>query len=141
MKRKVLLVVTILMLAFIWSQSAIPVSGSSHESVWFTEHIMEPLLRLIGVETITESLVRKIAHMFEYFVLSVLLFFLWRRAVWKTLLTGFIIAFLDETIQVISGRGPQITDVWIDLIGVAVGIALGWLVTGEGKKTESRKAA
>ena len=27
------------------------------------------------------------------------------------------IAFLDETVQIFSGRGPEISDVWIDIFG------------------------
>ena len=33
-------------------------------------------------------------------------------------------AFLDETIQIFSGRGPDIKDVWLDTFGAAAGILL-----------------
>ena len=39
-------------------------------------------------------------------------------------LQAFLVAFTDETIQILSGRGPQIQDVWIDSIGIAVGVIL-----------------
>lgn len=40
-------------------------------------------------------------------------------------------AFLDETIQLfVPGRSGQISDVWVDLLGAAVGIVLAtvWIV-------------
>ena len=39
--------------------------------------------------------------------------------------TGFVAAFLDESVQIFSKRGASVTDIWIDLIGVAVGTLLG----------------
>jgi VanZ family protein len=34
-----------------------------------------------------------------------------------TPLVGHGVAFIDETIQIFSGRGPAILDVWIDTLG------------------------
>ena len=33
--------------------------------------------------------------------------------------------FLDETLQIFTGRGTLVSDIWIDLIGVVIGIGLG----------------
>ena len=37
-------------------------------------------------------------------------------------------AFLDETIQIFSGRGPDIKDVWLDTFGSAAGILITLLI-------------
>ena len=34
------------------------------------------------------------------------------------------IAFLDETVQIFVGRGPEITDVWIDVFGFSALFAI-----------------
>ena len=39
----------------------------------------------------------------------------------NVLFSGFTVAFFDETIQIFSGRGPMIADMWIDLGGFVCG--------------------
>lgn len=41
----------------------------------------------------------------------------------------FTVAFLDESIQILSGRGSLISDIWVDLIGVVIGIVVGKVFT------------
>ena len=58
------------------------------------------------------------------------------RAFWPTVgLTlgcsaacSWLIAFLDETIPIFSGRGPMIQDVWLDLSGAVCGALLILLI-------------
>ena len=38
-----------------------------------------------------------------------------------TAVNCLIVAFLDETIQIFSGRGPMVSDIWIDLAGGVFG--------------------
>jgi VanZ family protein len=80
---------------------------------------------------VTEFLVRKLAHFTEFFVLGLelLTFFAYRKPLFLqafllALTHGFFTAFLDETIQIFSGRGPMIQDVWLDVCGFAVGASL-----------------
>ena len=40
----------------------------------------------------------------------------------------FFVAFIDETIQIFSGRGPQIRDVWVDLLGASIGLLIATVV-------------
>lgn len=40
----------------------------------------------------------------------------------------FFIAFIDESIQMFTGRGPAIADVWIDTAGAAAGIGIEWII-------------
>ena len=67
---------------------------------------------------------RKIAHFAEYGVLGAeisLFVSLFAKDSMKlmpyTPLVGHGVAFIDETIQIFSGRGPAILDVWIDTLG------------------------
>lgn len=119
-KRNVLIALTVAMLLFIWGQSLLPRELSAEESGWFTTHIINPLLGLFGL-SVKGALVRKLAHVTEYTILSILLTLLFRGNVKRVLPLGFAAAFLDESIQILSKRGAMIQDVWIDLLGVLIG--------------------
>ena len=122
-KRNVLIALTVAMLLFIWGQSLLPRELSAEESGWFTTHIINPLLGLFGL-SVKGALVRKLAHVTEYTILSILLTVLFRGNVKRVLPLGFAAAFLDESIQILSKRGAMIQDVWIDLLGVLIGYIL-----------------
>lgn len=127
-KRIALFSVTASVLVFIFVQSMLPQSVSANESNWLTEKILNPFLRLFGLGPLTDHTVRKIAHMTEFAVLSALLLQCFRGRFLKSFCSGFAAAFLDESIQLLSGRGASIADVWIDLLGVAIGVLLGILL-------------
>lgn len=128
MKRKILFFMAVIVLAFIWGHSMIPENKSASESIWFTNKIFDPLFRCFGLETIDKDVVRKMAHVFEFFILSIFTAIYWKGRVVRSIYTGFTIAFLDETIQVLTKRGALITDIWIDMIGVGIGTAIGCVV-------------
>ena len=131
MGRKILIVLLILLLAFIWGHSCMPVETSREESSRVLD-LLRPLLEpIVGPERVTLHLVRKLAHFAEYFclgcVLSPLLPLPWKGR----LLAGnlaLLTALVDETIQIFSGRGPAISDVWLDFSGAAAGILLTSLI-------------
>lgn len=127
-KRIILLIATGLMLVFIFGQSLLPKNISAEESGWLTDKVLNPLLNLLGIKPLTYNLVRKIAHVTEFTVLSVLLTLCFRGQIVRSIGVGFTAAFVDESLQLLSGRGALITDVWIDLIGVAIGFVLGLLI-------------
>lgn len=127
-KRIVLLTITLLMLAFIFLQSVLPTAVSADESGWLTERVLNPLLKWVGLEPLSQRVVRKAAHILEFAVLSVLLTLCFLGNPVKSFGAGFAAAFLDESIQLLSGRGASLTDVWIDLIGVTLGTLLGVLI-------------
>ena len=128
-KQILLALIALLMLLFIWGQSALPVKDSAAESGWLRENVINPLLRLIGLGPVSDHLVRKAAHVGEFFLLSLFAaLFLGRKAP-LALPLCFAAAFLDESIQLLSDRGAQVKDVWIDLIGVTLGTMLGWIIT------------
>ena len=108
--------------ALIWINSMLPVSESSAESGWFTEHIIDPILGIFGLSA-KNGFVRKLAHVTEYAVLSLLMAGIFDGKL-RSVRVCFFIAFIDETIQIFSKRGPKIQDVWIDMIGVAAGYLL-----------------
>lgn len=131
MKRRILLVLLILTLAFIWGHSLVPKSISADES-GRTLKLLYPLLSLfLDTKDITNHFVRKMAHFTEYAVLGIelrTLIGIYRRngktvlfnkemVFVPTVLYAFFTAFIDETIQIFSGRGPQIADVWLDVFG------------------------
>ena len=80
----------------------------------------------------TEKIIRKVAHFSIYTVVGLLLMGLlstykikenWRMIL--SILLGMIYAVSDEIHQsFIPGRTPQITDVYIDTLGVVLGILL-----------------
>lgn len=130
--RWVLGILIALTLAFIWSNSmqSRAVSGGMSGSLktW--------LEQLLHTE-ISEFLLRKAAHFSEYGLLGVefsLLLglqhdkngknFQYRRNLLDFPLIGMLCAVTDETIQIFSGRGSLVPDVWIDTAGFSTGFFL-----------------
>lgn len=113
---------------FIFSRSLLNQEASGEES----RHVMElirPILGFfVGKENVTLHLVRKLAHLTEFcalgLTLSWLSLWLGRKSIPWTLLSAVLIALSDETIQAFTGRGPSVTDVWIDISGAALGMLL-----------------
>ena len=140
--KKILTVVIIITIAVIWGHSLLGREASSEESS-FVMALLTPLLELfVGKGNVTEHLVRKLAHFCEFFILGIelqLFFSLLnsrKSAVRLALSHGLFTALVDETIQVFSGRGPMIQDVWLDFSGVTAGslIALAVMMTKANQK-------
>lgn len=134
MKRRVLfalqLALLVATLAFIWGNSMEPVSVSAARSTRWAEFLM----RLFGNLPFD---VRKAAHVAEYGLLGLeaglLLLSLGRlslRRAGVALLGGAVIAAVDETLQVLSDRGPAVSDVLLDLLGYSIGFACVMLPLG-----------
>lgn len=140
MKRIWIVILSIAILLFIWGQSIIPVAQSAEESGWITNNIINPILQFIGLEGVRDHVVRKAAHITEFFVFSVVAAQLWMGKPVGTLITGLLVAFLDESIQILSHRGSQISDVWIDLVGVMLGTLVGCLIWRMSERVRQRKA-
>lgn len=140
--KKLLKILILITLAVIWGHSLLGREASSEES-GFVMELLTPILELIvGKGNVTEHLVRKLAHFCEFFVLGteLLLYFAFtkerKNAFLLTVTHGLFCALTDETIQIFSGRGPMIQDVWLDWSGVTTGalIALAVTVAAERKK-------
>ncbi len=126
MKKTVWGILLLLLLAFIWGNSLLSRETSAGESMKILELIRPFLAFFLGEEQVTHHLVRKLAHFTEFAALGFVLYgnVLCRARRLRELLCaniGFFIAFADETLQIFSGRGPQIQDVWLDFAGVVAG--------------------
>lgn len=126
--QKIIYIITILSLIFIWVHSIIPEQSSAYESLWLTNTVVNPVRKHLGLDSVDKITVRKIAHVIEFLMLSVFTAFYWKGKIVKNIYTGLTVAFLDESIQVITGRGALITDIWLDLIGVGIGTTIGCII-------------
>ena len=97
---------------------------SSTESSWVMNLVTPVLEIFVGRGNVTEFIVRKIAHFTEYFVLGLELELYLKRKWLLAAGVGFVVAFMDETIQMFSGRGPLISDVWLDFFGCITAVAV-----------------
>jgi len=140
-RHTVIIIIIAVTMAVIWGHSVMPPDASSDES-GFVMNLMRPVLEVFtGRGNVTEYLVRKLGHFTEYMILGGELSFLFTTVAGErfqrfsglnrlllilvpALIWALITAFLDETIQIFSGRGPMIKDVWIDLAGAAAGIII-----------------
>lgn len=130
MKRKLglwlLTAAAVLWLGFIWGHSLVPAELSQEES----GAVLETLRRLLHAEWLTDHIVRKTAHFTEYLILGFLSAgTLWgwgkRRGLLWLPTAGLLAPLVDETIQLfVPGRSGQISDVWLDAAGFAVGVFL-----------------
>ena len=143
MKRKIgigiCLVCILLTVAFIFYNSAQPVPESQKASASVAETIVSVAPNggeFFGSWTSFVNYIRKAAHALEFFVLGTelsLLFFsvLQKRgvqAVWNVLTLALLTAVTDESIQILSGRGPRVQDVLLDFGGGAVALTLVMLI-------------
>ena len=96
--------------------------------------LLQGALRRLGhpalAQRLTDHIVRKLAHFCEYLLEGFLLMLCMRvysrhplRHITVPMLGGVLTALTDETIQLYSpGRSSQVTDVWLDSVGVLAGI-------------------
>lgn len=108
---------------FIFIQSTKSPTVSKEESDKVGEIIEEILPPDKPAGEFIQINLRKIAHFTEFFILGielsayVLIFMRSTKSALVTYPCALFIAFLDESIQIFSGRGPAILDVWIDFLG------------------------
>lgn len=129
-----LLLLIVLNISFIFYQSVLPPSESKEESDSFSEILEEIIPSDTKPGKFIHKNIRKLAHFMEFFSLGALvstyvIFFL-KRIKWALISfpSVFFVAFTDETIQLFSGRGPAIFDVWIDFIGFATSSVIFYTV-------------
>ena len=137
-----LLIFTLLNLAFIFIQSALPPEESSKESSAVGDIIEEIIPPDTKPGAFIQTNLRKIAHFTEYGLLgvefSVFCVFIVKRKIRSfknSLFTASFVALVDETIQIFSKRGPSVEDIWIDIGGyvffsliTVVVLTVGYLV-------------
>jgi len=123
-----LLIVTLI---FIFSNSLEPVAESAKKSQ-YTMNRFAPFLGIVfGKGSVTENLVRKIAHFAEFTVLGselLLLVAVNRRvrlqSISNCLFFGLIAALTDESIQMLTDRSPEVKDILLDFSGVLTGVLI-----------------
>ncbi len=137
-RRLIMLGVIGLTLGFIFAQSMKGVEVSASDS----EEVTDILARIFSEDGLVGAFVlrnvRKLAHFFEYGVLGIecavyVLLFSENKGIGalRAAIFAVMAALIDETIQIFSGRGPMIADVWLDVFGfVTLGgcAVLAWLL-------------
>ena len=125
---KIILLVTIVLnLAFIFVQSSLPpsASGAQIEAVGNTVGGIFSKDGRFGA--FLQNNVSNIAHFIEYGALgaqiSIAVFLWFGQKIKSSILSvtfSLAVAFLDESVQILSGRHASILDMWIDIFGFAV---------------------
>lgn len=124
-KATIWIILSVIWVGMIFLQSALPASASGAES--------SSLLTFVQIfwPSMTEALLRKLAHLLEFAILGYFLTgysyhsgkFLMTRPAFFSLLVGLC----DETIQIYSaGRSSMLSDVWLDFGGAILGILIVW---------------
>lgn len=118
------------LLVIIWLSVIFLFSNQSGEaSTNLTNSFLERVLWFIDND-VTFIIIRKLAHFGEYFILGILIYNLLREFTYKNIvLYSFIICIIfacfDELHQLfIGGRDGKILDVFIDSIGIIIGILI-----------------
>ncbi len=123
--KAVLLLLTVFTLMFIFSNSLPDIETSKAESEGIME-LIEPFLELfVGKGNVTLHMVRKLAHFTEFGMLGFVLGLFTGKPKSGVFLFTLLTALTDETIQLFTGRGSQVKDVWIDFAGGCTGIIAG----------------
>lgn len=137
----ILVILTIVTVLFIWNNSR-KVTDASHSDSAAVAEAVENIVTQNGKKeagTGWQSIlsnIRKAAHAIEFFVfgieITVLTFIIRKRftpqELWNILSVSLAIAVVDESIQILSGRGARVQDVLLDFCGATVGFLLTLLI-------------
>lgn len=124
------------MITIIWLNSLLPARISSEQSGFVTD-ILISIFGWIGIvlnQSLLSTMVRKIAHFLEFFVLGFLFFNVplnirKDKNLLYTIFLGLVVAIIDECIQLfVDGRAFMFTDIGIDMLGVIVGGLVGLFI-------------
>ena len=135
------IVLALLVIGFIFTNSAQPTAKSTKASLNVTARI-ETLIEKSGLLDTQETnmvnprYVRKAAHAVEFFTLGAILFLMMIlvheklrfQNIWNILSISLFVAVTDESVQILSERGPRVQDVLLDFCGAAAAIFLCALV-------------
>lgn len=151
------LILILLTLAFIFGQSMLPTLESGIQSDKISGALGNTAENIIGtgtsekqeqvdsIKTFIHTYIRKFAHFFEYGLLGVeialFVFFEYGNRGKKRFQMPFefklcffavifciLAAFIDESIQIVSGRVPAVLDIWLDLGGFSALFAVVFTV-------------
>lgn len=152
-RKRILITLVILTLAFIWGNSALPAEPSNAISDDVTaavggEITNNDMQEATATTWVTSEHIRKLAHVTEFAVLGIVATLLAKKRkncafsnISALALCGMSVALIDETIQLFNDRTSAVKDIWIDLGGFAIGccvaILTGYLLTKR-KKTHGQ---
>lgn len=130
-KRHIFIILTVLMTAFIFWNSARPAvesAGSSGRFVGFLSWLLSPF-GLNADEDTMQTIVRKTAHITEFAIHAMLLAGCFTGRLKKRVIYifffGLLTACTDEYIQLFSdGRAGLVSDIFIDFGGTAIGTGI-----------------
>lgn len=124
--------------AFIWMivifiESSMTGHSSSHQSNVIVQFVYSILSIPLKYQDLISFIIRKCAHISEYTILTLLLFYGLYKNDYPYLYLSFFISFIyacsDETHQLfVSGRAGQIQDVFIDTIGIIIASIIIYLL-------------
>lgn len=130
-KKRVYIVLFCIILCFIWGNSML-----SREVSGAISHFIADIFG--GEQGATDEghyLLRKAAHFCEFASLGAVFYLLAKEVVEHrgfrlTLcaLVGISVPLIDETIQIFSGRGAALSDVWLDISGYVFGSVICALI-------------
>ena len=128
----ILSVIIVVTLLFIWLHSCMDMETSSEESGFFYKLLCPFFEIFMGKGNVTELFIRKLAHFTEFLGLGLELMLYMHLLIneKKIILVisawviGTFCAIIDESIQLLSGRGSQIADVWLDSFGCITGVLI-----------------
>lgn len=139
--RITLIVLVVLTLAFIWTNSLRSGEASLDQSEKFKAFLIKIFtlggrFKLTGVFSFIVNNVRKVAHFVEFALLGGLLVVCFRtlkkasavKSFFTALLFSMEAAAFDEMLQLISHRGSAYTDVILDVFGATFGALLVTLI-------------
>lgn len=126
---------------FIFSNSLRSASKSSAESTKVIEFLRPALEKLKIPQENWSHYIRKAAHFTEFFVIGLLLSAVFSgKRVLLPLVTGFIIAAVDETIQLfVPGRSGELLDTLIDTAGVVTSVLIIWGIASIRRQVRRKK--
>lgn len=146
MQKKTLIRNIVFILILMWMSIVFQLSNQqSNKSTGLSQRITKIFVSEEKVE-IVEPYIRKIAHLSEYALGGILFlsFFLTydysdKKRILLSLLFGTGYATLDEIHQLfIDGRAGQIKDVYIDTIGVLIGICIAMIIYKISKQNKEK---
>ena len=143
--QRVLFILIVFTICFIWGHSMVSRPVSAGESGAFVE-VLRPVFSSVGIDdSLADHIIRKCAHFIEYagfggevglliFINHLLNtgkdklrlnFYEHMRVVAEKVV---YVALIDETIQIFSLRGSMLSDVWLDICGGLFGGSVAYCI-------------
>lgn len=140
---RMLIILLIFTLCFIWGNSLLPASvsedfsGRVNDLVNMIWHTIDHKVGSGG-----DGVLRKVAHATEFAVLGMetlaLFQYDFKRKWTSVFLCGIGTALIDETIQLFTvGRSGEVRDIWIDFTGFLFGVLLIHIIWGRKKQKKA----